>query len=414
MSPVTTVEGHSTTATCWLSIVGVGEDGPDGLTPRARRLVANAELVVGGARHLALADCLIEGERLVWPTPLHDAFPEILRRRGRPVTILASGDPFHFGVGKQLAGLVGASELLCIPQPSAFSLAAARLRWSLQDVATVTLHGRAIENIVRHLQPRARIIALSWDGSTPLKVANLLSAYGLGLSRITVLEAMGGPRERVTSAVANSFSLGDIQSLNTIAIEVVVDEAARAVPASPPEDDAFESDGQLTKRDVRAVTLSALAPRRCDLLWDIGLGAGSIAIAWLLSDTSLRAIGIEERPDRAARAQRNARKLGTPDLDVVVGRAPLALSGLAAPDAIFIGGGLNDQGMVEGAWSSLKAGGRLVANAVTLESEATLFNCFRCHGGELLRMELSRAGELGGLHGWQHARPVTQWRVRKS
>ena len=291
------------TATPWLSIVGIGEDGVDGLSPVAQRLIASAELVVGGKRHLGLADGLIHGRKLAWPSPIGEAMLEIERHRGRPVVVLASGDPFHYGVGDMLLRSIPAAETLCLPQSSSFSLAAARLGWSLQDVALVSLHGRALEGIVRHLQPGARILALSWDGETPAKLAKLLVERGMGASSITVLEVMGGPRERVRRAMAKGFDLGEIAPLNTIALEVAASPDATVLGFAPGLDDGlFEHDGQLTKREVRAVTLSALAPRQGELLWDVGLGAGSIAIEWLLRHPSLKAIGIEDQPERAARA----------------------------------------------------------------------------------------------------------------
>src|SRR6185437_3543246 len=344
----------------WLSIVGIGEDGVDGLSPVARRLVADAELVIGGKRHLALADLVIKGQRVYWPSPIGDILPELEKVRGRPVAVLASGDPFHYGVGDLLMRAVRADEMLCLPQPSSFSLAASRLGWSLQDVTPVSLHGRALEGVVRHLQPGARILALSWDGETPAKLAALLQARGFGESKLTVLERMGGSGERVRSAIARGFDLDKVEPLNTIALEVV-GLASSALSLAPGLDDSlFEHDGQLTKRDVRAVTLSALAPRQGDLLWDVGLGAGSIAIEWLLRHPSLKAIGIEEDDERAARAARNAAALGTPDLRIVQGAAPAALAGLPAPDAVFIGGGLGDAGLFDAVWTALKPGGRLV------------------------------------------------------
>ena len=398
----------------WLSIVGIGEDGVVGLSPTACSLISSAELVVGGARHLELAKTLVRGERLAWPSPLHDAFPAILARRGRPVAVLASGDPFNFGVGKRIAALVPADEMICIPQPSAFSLAAARMGWALQDVAAISLCGRAIEGLIRYCQPGARILALSWDGSTPAKAARLLAERGFGGSSITVLEELGGPAERIAASRADSFAISHVSALNTLAIEVAGGPDGRIVGLAPGLDDAvFESDGQLTKRDVRAVTLAALAPRRGELLWDIGLGAGSVAIEWLLCHPSLRAIGIEEQEDRAARALRNALALGVPELEIVTGHAPEALAGLAPPDAVFIGGGLTDLWVFDAAWSALPPGGRIVANAVTLESEALLKECFDRHGGELVRIEIMKAGKIGGFHGWRPAMPVTQWRAVK-
>jgi len=406
----------SCTAGRWLSIVGIGEDGIDGLSPVARRLVEAAELVVGGRRHLTLADSLVRGRRLPWPSPIGDAVPEIVRHRGRPVVVLASGDPFHHGVGDLLLRTISADETLCLPQPSSFSLAAARMGWSLQDVALVSLHGRALEGIVRHLQPGARILALSWDGTTPAKLARFLAERGLGGSSLTVLEAMGGPRERSRRTIAAAFDLADIAPLNTIALQVVAGDGTVVLPLAPGlEDSLFEHDGQLTKRDVRAVTVSALAPRAGELLWDIGLGAGSIAIEWLLRHPSLRAIGIESDAARAASAARNAAALGTPDLQIVQQRAPQGLVGLPAPDAVFIGGGLAGDGLFEAAWSALRPGGRLVANAVSLQSEARLIALFQQHGGDLVRLAVSRAGRAGGgsVFVWRPAAPIVQWRVRK-
>lgn len=398
----------------WLSIVGIGEDGVEGLSSVALQLIRSAELVVGGARHLDLASALIRGRRLAWPSPISDAFPEIERHRGRAVAILASGDPFHFGVGKQIAAFVQADEFICLPQPSAFSLAAARMGWPLQDVSLVTLHGRALNGIIRHLQPVARILALSWDSATPRKLSELLTTHRMGQSRMTVLEAMGGARERIRHATASNFDIEEIQPLNTIAIEMVAEPEAIIIPLAPGLDDNFfEHDGQLTKREVRAVTLSSLQPLQGQLLWDIGLGAGSVAIEWLLRHPSLRAIGIEARSDRAGRAAGNAAALGVPELEIVQGRAPEALAGLTRPDAVFIGGGLMDGGVFDAAWSALKSGGRLVANAVSLETEARLAGYFQDFGGDLIRLQVARADRVGAMSGWRPAMPVTQWRVRK-
>ena len=377
----------------------------------AQRLVSDAELVVGGQRHLGLADGLIRGRRLAWPSPLQGALPEIERHRGRPVVVLASGDPFHYGVGDLLLRAVPAAETLCLPQPSSFSLAAARLGWPLQDVALVSPHGRALEAVVRHLQPGGRILALSWDGATPAKLARLLVARGMGRSRLIVLEHLAGANERVRETMAAAFALDAVDALNIVAVEIVADAGARIVPlASGLDDTLFEHDGQLTKREIRAVTLSALAPRQGELLWDVGLGAGSIAIEWLLRHQSLRAIGFEARPERAARAARNAATLGTPDLRIVEGRAPDSFKGQPAPDAIFVGGGLSNAGMFDAVWSVLKPGGRIAANAVTAQSHALLADAFKKHGGELTRLEVSRAERDGS---WKQAYPIVQWRAVK-
>ncbi len=398
----------------WLSIIGIGEDGAAGLSPVARRLIEAAELVVGGRRHLALAQDCIRGRTFPWPSPIAGGITEILRHRGRPVAVLASGDPFHYGIGKQLAAELAAGEFLCIPQASAFSLAAARMGWAVQDTALVTLHGRPLEGIIRHLHPGARILALSWDETTPRRLADLLAARHMGQSRLTVLEALGGPRERSRSVLAARFDLTDIAPLNTIAVEVAAEAGARIIPFAPGLDDAlFENDGQLTKREIRAVTLSALAPRHGELLWDIGLGAGSVAIEWLLCHPSLRAIGVERNPERASRAARNAAALGVPELEIVTGEAPEALAGLPRPDAIFLGGGGSNDATFDAAWTALKPGGRLVANAVSLESEAAISRRFARLGGELVRLEIARAEAVGRMHGWRPAMPVTQWRAVK-
>jgi precorrin-6B C5,15-methyltransferase / cobalt-precorrin-6B C5,C15-methyltransferase len=399
----------------WLSIIGIGEDGVAGLSPVARGLIEGAELVAGGKRHLALAEPHIRGRVFAWPSPLAAGIAEILKHRGRPVAVLASGDPFHHGIGKQLAAEMPPGEFLCLPQPSAFSLAAARMGWPVQDIALISLHARALEGIARHLHPRARILALSWDETTPRRLADFLVARGMGHSRLTVLEALGGPNERIRTTAAAEFDLTAIAPLNTIAVAVVASPGAAIIPFACGLDDAlFENDGQLTKREIRAATLSALAPRHGELLWDIGLGSGSVSIEWLLCHASLRAIGVERHPERAVRAMRNAAALGVPDLHIVKGEAPEALGGLPPPDAIFIGGGGSNDAVFNAAWSALKPGGRLVANVVTLEGEAQIGRRFGRLGGELIRLEVSRAEGLGRMYGWRPSMPVTQWRVIKS
>ncbi len=393
----------------WLSLIGIGEDGESGLIPAARERLAQASFVVGGARHLKLAGRL-SARTLVWPSPIEAAIPQILARRGEAVCVLASGDPFFYGVGSLLAAHVVQDEMLCIPQPSAFSLAAARLRWSLQDCRLLSLHGRDFERIVPALQPGARLLCLSWDATTPPRIAALLNERGLGTSMITVLEAMGGPKERIRSGRAETFALEDIDPLNVVAIDLVSEPRASFIPIAPGLDDAlFEHDGQITKRAIRAMTLSALAPRRGDLLWDVGAGSGSIAIEWLLLDSANRAIAIEARADRAERILRNAKRLGAPGIKIVCAKAPEAFDGLPQPQAIFIGGGASDKALLDAADGALAPGGRLVANAVTLEAEAELICRFKTRGGELTKIDLARADPLGGFHGWRPSMPVTQW-----
>ncbi|KMO34013.1 bifunctional cobalt-precorrin-7 (C(5))-methyltransferase/cobalt-precorrin-6B (C(15))-methyltransferase [Methylobacterium aquaticum] len=397
----------------WLFIVGIGEDGRAGLSPAAAAAVDDAGLVIGGRRHLELAAPL-SAETLAWPSPLSDAYPAILARRGQPTCILATGDPFHYGVGAELARLVPAEEIAAFPHASAFSLAAARLGWPLAEVGCLTLHGRALERVVPHLQPGARLLILSWDGSTPDTLAALLTRRGFPRSRLTVLEAMGGPRERRRSALAENFSESGIDPLNTVAVEVVAEPDARVIPLAPGLDDAwFENDGQLTKAEIRAVTLAALRPRLGQLLWDVGAGSGSVSIEWCLRHPANRAVAFEAREERAARIRRNAQALGVPDLRVVVGRAPASLAGLPAPDAAFLGGGVSDPTVVATVLEALPHGGRLVANAVTLESEALLLRLHSEQGGSLRRLSVARAEPVGHLTGWRPAMPVTQWALTK-
>ena len=394
----------------WLTVVGIGEDGVSGLGDAAKAAIAKAEFVFGGTRHLSLAAGLIAGEARHWPTPFDPAMRDVLALRGKGVCVLASGDPFLFGVGATLSRVVPAAEMRTIPAPSAFSLAASRLGWALQEVETVSLHGRAIDLIRPLLHPSRRILALTSDAAAPGAIATLLHELGFGLSRLTVLEALGGAEERLRRTTATSFELENINPLNVLAIEVDSTSETRILPLTAGlPDSLFEHDGQITKREIRAVTLSALAPRRGELLWDIGAGSGSISIEWMLADPSMCAIAIEADPERAARARRNAAACGVPGLRVVEGSAPEALADLEAPDAIFIGGGGSDPGLLDAAIAALKPDGRLIANAVTLEMEALLLARHTEHGGELIRLAVSRASPVGGMSGWRPAMPVTQW-----
>ncbi|MCX7304118.1 MAG: precorrin-6y C5,15-methyltransferase (decarboxylating) subunit CbiE [Hyphomicrobiales bacterium] len=394
----------------WLTVVGIGEDGVAGLGDRAKRLIADADIVFGGRRHLALAQALIKGEALMWPSPFDAAMSDVIAQRGRRVCVLASGDPFLHGVGVTLARHVAFDEMLVIPAPSAFSLATARLGWALQDIETVSLHGRAIDLIRPLLQPRRRIMALTSDGDGPKAVAALLTQCGFGASRLTVLEALGGSDERVRTTTAADFDLKDINALNVLAVEAESNHEARVLPLTAGRsDDLFEHDGQITKREVRAVTMAALAPKRGELLWDIGAGSGSISIEWMLADPSMRAVAIETDAARVARIGRNAGAFGVPGLTVVRGAAPAALADLETPDAIFIGGGGTDAGVMDAAVAALPWGGRLVANAVTLEMEALLLARHAALGGDLVRIAISREAAIGTMSGWRPAMPVTQW-----
>lgn len=398
----------------WLSIVGIGEDGVEGLSPAACMLIEQAELVAGGARHLALATSLITGETLAWPSPLSDAIPRLLGRRHRPVTVLASGDPFCYGIGTKLARFVAPAEMRTLPAPSSLSLACARLGWSLPDVRTISFCGRPLEPVAPLLQPGARLLALSADEHTPAALAAYLAKRGFGRSRMHVMESLSGPGERLRSAVAEEFAFSDVGRLNLTALEIVAGAGARVLSRTGGlPDDFFESDGQMTKREIRAVTLSTLAPRAGELLWDVGAGSGSIAIEWLLADPKNRAVGIEDNDERAARAARNAADLGVPDLQIVRGRAPDAYRGLPEPDVVFIGGGASDPGVLEGAWTVLKPGGRMVANSVTVETDAVLTGALDSYGGDLRRISVERLTPLGAMRGYRPAMTVTQWSAVK-
>jgi precorrin-6Y C5,15-methyltransferase (decarboxylating) len=398
----------------WLSVIGLGEDGIDGVSGAARALIDSAELLVGGERHLAMVP---EGdaERMAWRQPLVGTLEEIAQRKGKRVVVLASGDPLCYGVAATLARRFPAAEMLVLPQPSAFSLAAARLAWPLEDCVTLSLHARPLETLRLHLVPGARLLALTADGDTPVQVAQLLRAAGWGPSGMTVFAHMGGPRERRIDGTAEQWPLGRVAALNTLAVECWPGPNARPLSrlAGLP-DDAFEHDGKLTKRWVRAATLAALAPLPGELLWDIGAGGGSIAIEWLRASRALRAVAIERDAARSAMMARNAASLGVPELRIVQGTAPDALRDLPPPDAVFLGGGVGDPALFDAAWQALKPGGRLVANAITLEAEAQLLARHAALRGELTRLSVSRAEPVGRYHGWRPLMTVTQLVLAKS
>ena len=397
----------------WLAVVGIGEDGLAGLAPAGRALVETAQVLVGGARHLGMVP---EGgaERLLWERPLDRTIAAIAARRGRNVTVLASGDPLWYGIGVTLAGRFSREEMTIVPQPSAFSLAAARLGWPVADCAIVTLHGRPLDTLRLHLAPGRRILALSEDRDTPCAVAQLLTGLGWGPSRLTVLAHLGGTCEAVIEGDAQSWGDRRVADLNTIAIVCRGAPGTRALPlfAGLP-DNAFEHDGQLTKREVRAATLAALAPLPSETLWDVGAGCGSIAIEWLRAGEGRSAAAIERNPMRAAIIARNAASLGVPRLRIVAGAAPEALDGLPVPDAIFAGGGVGEPGLLPLLWTKLRPGGRLVGNVVTAEGEARLLDWHTSYGGELTRVAISRAEPLGPRHLWRSLAPVTQLVVTK-
>ena len=397
----------------WLTIIGLGEDGLDGLSAVARKHIEQAETLVGGARHLAKVPNGA-AERLAWASPLTRTVDEILKRRGRSVVVLATGDPLWFGIGVTLLRAVPVEETCILPGVSAFALAAARMGWPLAETECLTLHGRSLALLHGFVAPGARLLVLSGDGTTPMAVAKALAALGYGPSRLTVLENMGGADEHRVVGTAGDWSVGETAALNTIAVDCIAGEGAAVrarVPGLP--DDAYRHDGQLTKREVRAATIAALAPMPGQRLWDVGAGCGSVAIEWLRCHRTLSATAIEREPERCAMILDNAGALGVPNLEVVEGQAPECLGSLPPPDAVFVGGGLATPGLIERCWQVLKPGGRFVANAVTLEGEARLLALRDEFGGELTRIAISRAERIGAYTGWRPHMPVTQLAVAK-
>jgi precorrin-6Y C5,15-methyltransferase (decarboxylating) len=394
-------------------VVGVGADGWDGLSAAARREIGAADVLMGSARQLGLVPGT-GAERVAWPSPMLPAVQGLLAERaGKSVCVLASGDPMFHGVGTTLVRLLGPDRVRVLPHPSSVSLACARMGWPVQDTTVVSLVGRPLDVLNGMLAPARRLLVLSADATTPGRVAELLDSRGYGGTAMTVLEQLGGPAERVVTGTARDF--GEVvDPLNVVALECRAGPDAVTFPSVPGlPDEAFEHDGQLTKREVRAVTLSRLAPLPGELLWDVGAGAGSIAIEWMRAHPACRAVAVESRADRVARIERNASALGVPGLRVVTGRAPSALAGLEPPGAIFVGGGTTAPRMLETCWDALRPGGRLVVNAVTLESEAVVAAWHAELGGDLLRIAVHRAGPVGGFTAWRPSMPVTVWTVTR-
>ncbi|MGD9509847.1 MAG: precorrin-6y C5,15-methyltransferase (decarboxylating) subunit CbiE [Geminicoccaceae bacterium] len=394
----------------WLTLVGIGADGLDGLSLKARRAIAAAEFLVGGVRHLAMlpAD---SRQRLTWRSPLADTLPEILALRPRPVAMLATGDPLWYGIGRLLLQHLSPAEVAIVPHVSAFQEACSRLGWALEDALPLTAHGRPVAALRRHFQPGRRLLVLTADGAGPTAIARCLVADGYGESRITVFEEMGGERERRTDATAAALQ-GCFADLNLVGIDLCSSARPRSsVPGLP--DETYEHDGQLTKAEVRAITLASLAPCDGELLWDVGAGAGSVAIEWLRAGRKMRAVAVERDCARAGRIAANAERLGVPELVVHTGAAPAALSDLPAPSAVFVGGGIASPGLLDLCWERLQSGGRLVANAVSISGEAALLAFHAAHGGRLLRLQLARAESIGAQLVWRPAMPVTQLAARK-
>lgn len=399
----------------WLSIVGIGEDGLSGLGSLALSLIAQAEIFVGGARHLAMLPPDDGREKLVWTTPIETTIEQIIQRRGQSVCILASGDPMCHGIGVTLTKRLPIAEMMIVPTVSAFSLACARLGWSLAEIETFSLTNRPTAVIACALYPGARLLVLSADKHSPEKVATLLRERGFGNSQITVLERMGGVQERRIDGVAATWEAREVADLNTIAIACVADLSTISLPHTPGlPDAAYQHDGQLTKQEVRAITLSSLAPLPGQLLWDVGAGCGSITIEWLRTHPRCRAIAIERHPTRLQYIADNAVALGVPQLQIIAGVAPLALKNLPQPDAIFIGGGVTNDNLFETCWNALPCGSRLVINAVTLESEHKVLQWHSQYGGSLIRISIERTKAIGSFLGWKPLSPVTQWVIVKS
>ncbi|WP_405762175.1 precorrin-6y C5,15-methyltransferase (decarboxylating) subunit CbiE [Streptomyces sp. NBC_01420] len=398
-----------------VTVVGIGADGWPGLTGPARDALRDAQVLIGAGRQLGLLPPECAGDRVPWPSPLRPAVPGLLAAHAdRRIAVLASGDPMFYGIGRALTEILGPDRLRVLPHPSSVSYACARVGWPLEDTEVVTLVGRPVARLAAALHDGRRLLVLSADATTPATVAALLRDHGFGPSRLRVLEQLGGEDEACAEGTADTWDHPAGDPLNVIAVECRAASGALrlgAVPGLP--DEAYAHDGQLTKRHVRAVTLGVLAPAPGELLWDIGGGSGSIAIEWMRTHPSCRAVTVERDPVRAARIEENAARLGVPGLRVVTGRAPGCLDELPVPDAVFIGGGLTAPGLLDTCLAALPPGGRLVANTVTLESEALLAAQHKEHGGELVRLAVSHAVPVGTFTGWRQAMPVTQWSVRK-
>ncbi|PLX41972.1 MAG: cobalamin biosynthesis bifunctional protein CbiET [Hyphomicrobiales bacterium] len=398
----------------WLTIIGIGEEGWDGLCPEAQEALRTADAVIGGARHRGLIPDEIAAYE-AWPSPMKALVDKIPARRGQKICVLASGNPLFFGIGAHLSTLIPPEEMRIFPHISAFSLICARMKWSEPDTACITACGRPVENLHRALFHKARIVLYSSGPETPHQAAALLCARGFGGSRFSIFEHVGGPHERITTLRADALKAGDIFApLNSIAIACRADRGAPQYSTAPglPEA-AYDTDGQITKRDIRAAALARLSPRPGQLLWDVGAGSGSVAIEWMRAAHEARAVAVEMNPERCARIRRNAANLGVPRLQIIEGRAPEALESLARPDAIFIGGGITTPGLAEACWAALKPGGRIVANTVTLEGETALLPWHRRHGGRLVRINVEHAETIGGFLGWKPARPIMRWSATK-
>lgn len=381
----------------------MGEDGVAGLSATSQAALDAAEVVMGPPRHLGL---IPDGDarRFEWPVPFADGIEVLAGLRGQKVVVLASGDPFWFGAGSVLARHFKASEWVALPGVPSFSLAAAQLGWALEDTTCLGLHAAPLSRMRRHLAPGVRLLVTLRDGGAVADLATCLKGLGFGASTLHILERLGGPQARLTTTMAEKVS-GQFEHPMLAAIEVAGNGQALST-ATGQSDQTFDHDGQITKRPVRAITLSTLAPKPGEHLWDVGGGSGSVALEWLLSAPDTTATCIEIRSDRAARILANADALGVAHrLTVIEGRAPEVLASLAPPDAVFVGGGLSEPVLD----TARATGARLVANAVTLEGEALLAAAQAAHGGQLMRIDLSHCAPLGSKRGWSASYPVVQW-----
>jgi precorrin-6Y C5,15-methyltransferase (decarboxylating) len=396
-----------------VTVVGIGADGWEGLGARARAAVLAAEEVIGSLRQL---DLLPSGTppRTAWPLPMAPAVDALVARPAGAVCVLASGDPMLHGIGVTLAARLPPDRLTVIPHVSAFALACARLGWAEAEVELVSAVARPVDGVAGWLQPGRRLVVYPTGRDGAARVARLLCERGYTGSRLVVLERLGAADERLTETTADRAIAGDHDPLHAVAIECTPDPGLPPLARTPGlPDAAYDSDGALTKWPVRAVTLAALAPTPGALLWDVGAGSGSVAIEWLRAEPTARAIAVERRPDRRERIARNALTLGVPALEIVAGEAPAVLAGLPAPDAVFAGGGVSVPGLLDAGWEALRAGGRIAANAVTLEGEAALATARAAHGGELVRLDVAHAAPIGGFTGWRPQMPVVVWSARK-
>lgn len=386
----------------WVSIIGVNEDGPSGLTSASRQALEHAEIVFGAPRHLALLG--IEGQ--VWPVPFSVA--PVLAARGKRVAVLASGDPFWYGAGGSLVGHLRADEWVSYPASSTFQLAANALGWRMEEVLCLGLHAAPLTRLRPVLARGQRVICLLRDGAAVAELGAYLGAQGFGASTLWVLESLGGARQRIVKIAAQEAGAQEFFAPVAVAIDCVGQGLPRA---SGLPDTLFAHDGQITKRPVRALTLSALAPRGGEVLWDLGTGSGSVSIEFLLAAPGSTAHAVEVDPTRGARAEENAAAFGLAHRwTLYLGSAPEVLSGLPTPDVVFVGGGAS-AALVKALWALLPAGARLVMNAVTLETEALLYAWHGEKGGDLMRIDVAEAGALGSKRGWELSRPVVQWSV---